>query len=101
MEKLFQDVGASVVLGVWVVVRAAVGEDACHVGLEDMLVDVVPVLQPFRHSLQICYDRNWLKVKLTHLLIHLYRYSTEVLLTSLYRYSTATTQDDAFLHCET
>lgn len=54
VEELLQYVGTLVVLAFRRVVLAAVGEDALHVGHEQLARGVVPALQTLAHRLQIC-----------------------------------------------
>lgn len=58
VEELLQGVGTLAVLAVRLVVLATVGDDPLQVGDEKLLGHVVSVLQPLRHGLQVCGERN-------------------------------------------
>lgn len=53
VEELLQGVGTLTVLAVWVVVLTTVGDDSLQVSNEKLLGHIVPVLQSFRHGLQV------------------------------------------------
>lgn len=53
VEELLQGVGALAVIALGGVVLAAVGDYALQVGDEQLLGDVVAVLEPLRHRLEV------------------------------------------------
>lgn len=59
VEKLFECVGTLAVLAVGWVVLSAVGDDPLQVGDEQLLGDVIAVLQPLGHGLQVQRQQSY------------------------------------------